>query len=158
MSQILDDARLGMPPGGCAKCSRAWPAVTFREVARQLAANESPDIICDQCRAMIRGESRGNQVAAKIDEAQAGRAPVVVRQVVVTGIKSGTNVTGYRYPTHVGREPLIVTDLVVTFENGTEYLYDSVPVIVCEAWMGDTSFGTYFIQQIKTSYDFKKVT
>lgn len=142
--------------GGCAKCHRTWPQTIFREMARAIAnGGEVAEVICDPC--IVASNSREGQVAEKIDEAQSGGGAVLVRQVMVTGIKSGTKVTGFRYPTHVRRDALIVTDLVVTFENGSEYLYENVPVVVCEAWMGASSFGTYFIQQIKHSYGCKKV-
>jgi|SoiMethySBSTD1v2_1073268.scaffolds.fasta_scaffold355713_2 hypothetical protein len=141
---------IGVDDGKCVTCKRGWPQTTFKNYDE---SDATLPMECDQC---IAAKSRVDQIAEKIDEARNGGAAVVVRQVVVTGIKSGTKVTGFRYPTHANAE-LAITDLLVTFENGSEYLYENVPVVVCEAWMGDTSFGTYFIQQIKNSYDFKKV-
>ena len=140
----------------CRICSRVWPQVTFKKFAGLIAEDYVHAVapLCDSCWDKPVIES---QVAEKIDEAQAGRVPAVVRQVVVTGIKSGTQVAGYRYPTHVNRNALAITDLVVTFENGAEYLYENVPTIACEAWMEASSFGTYFIQQIKNSYPWKKI-
>jgi len=142
---------IGVDDGKCVTCKRGWPQTTFKNYDE---SDATLPMECDQC---IDAKSpRVTEIHQKIAEAQNGSPAVVVRQVVVTGIKSGTKVTGFRYPTHANAE-LAITDLLVTFENGSEYLYENVPVVVCEAWMGASSFGTYFIQQVKNSYSFRKV-
>lgn len=150
MSEAIPDER------GCKACHRTWPQVTFREMARAISTGgDIKDVVCDSCLAT---DSREGQIAEKVDEAQAvAREVPLIRQVVVTGIKSGTNVIGFRYPTHVKLDALTITDLLVTFKNGQDYLYKSVPVAVAEGWMGAPSLGKYFIEQIKNSYDHEQI-
>lgn len=140
-------ATAGVDSGVCVNCKRGWPQATFKNYDE---SDETLPLKCDQCVA-------GAEIAAKIDEAQSIEGAVLIRQVVVTGIKSGTRVTGFRYPTHVKRDALAITDLVVTFEGGAEYLYENVPTVVAETWMEASSFGTHFIQQIKNSYDCHRI-
>lgn len=150
---------------GCSLCGREWPVVTFRETARAIASGHAPggNVICDQCKSSVEHHnrfSREGQIAEKVDEAQGVRPAALSRRVIVSGIKSGTNVSSFEYATHYGSTPRILTDLCVVFsvgDNETRYIYHDVPVAVCEAWYAAPSKGGFFIQFIKTSYDSEKV-
>lgn len=146
--------------GGCSQCARRWPETTFRETARAIANGASPErpVVCDKCIAIT--SVREGQIAEKIDEVQGAQNPRINRCVIVSGIKSGTNVSSFEYVTHYESAPLTITELCVVFAgdgNETRYVYHNVPVAVCEAWYDAPSKGGYFIQFIKSSYEFEKV-
>lgn len=149
--------------GGCARCHREWPAVTFKKVAGAAFLNDptlpmpKEGMLCDRC------FDRNPEIDKAIEEATTGTVPGLIRSVEVTGIESKTNVASFKYATHLGGVALIVTDVLVTFagkdpaKKPSRYLYMRVPILICEAWMGSPSMGRYFIEQIKSSYDFKRI-
>lgn len=141
--------------GGCQQCHRQWPHVKFAKLAAVIpqygGQMDRAEIICDTCWPV-------DDLAAKIDEAQIGPdVSILLRVVNVMGVQSGTKVVGFQFATHRGAKALTVTELHVDFEGGKRYIYQNVPVAVCEAWYAAPSQGEYFIEFIKTSYSCEKV-
>ena len=144
--------------GGCVKCHRQWPEVTFKKVAEALAAGEK-DVapVCDRC------WDADPDLEKAIEEATGVQTvPSLIRFVEVTGIESKTNVVSFKYATHIGGKELVTTLLNVAFKGKTPgefvwYVYRNVPVAVCEAWfvapMNGQSHGSFFAEQIRKSYD-----
>lgn len=150
--------------GGCERCHRTWPTVTFRqstEALRDWQASSvggshriAPQVICDRC-APGTAES---DIAEKIEDATTGTIPGLIRSVEVTGLESKTNVASFKYATHIGDKELVVTLLNVAFKTKvpgefTWYTYKNVPVVTCEAMYAAHSIGSYFAQFIRNSYD-----
>lgn len=157
--------------GGCKRCGRSWPTVTFHRSAETLrewqsagigpsgpAPEKMPDPICDRCQ----GDPALNQA---IEEATTGTIPGLIRSVEVTGIESKTNVASFKYATHIGDKELVTTLLNVAFKTKVPgefvwYVYRNVPLAVCEAWFAapahGQSHGAYFASFVKASYDCEK--
>lgn len=148
--------------GGCVRCHREWPQTTFKSMAQQAHDGPVNEIVCDQC---LAAESQSKQIAAAIDEAQLPKVAQLERRVVVSGIKSGTNVVQFEYVTHRGMEALITSDVTVHFcakpealdSPRTTYVYRSVPVVVLESWFVAPSIGGFFVQFVKNSYPCEKI-
>lgn len=162
------DEGQGMASGGCERCHRTWPTVTFRkstEALRDWQASSvggshrvAPQMICDRC---APGTTEAD-IAEKIDEATTGTIPALMRYVHVEGVESKTNMIAFRFATHVGQKALVVTDLHVWFKGksgspeikpNTGWVYRNVAVVECEAMYVAPSIGSFFASRIKSSYD-----
>lgn len=149
----MDTELARQPPSGCTKCHRGWPTCSFSQFNEAVARGEKPEYICDLCL-----EFAPDAVSAAIDEAQ-GEKPKsgISREVVVTGVESKANLIAFRYLTHQYDLPLAFTDLYVEFKNGSKYVYRNVPTAVCEGMIAAPSRGSYFAEQIRTSYPSEKL-
>lgn len=146
--------------GGCKRCGRSWPTVTFKQMAgKAFLGEEKPEILCDRC---INADPA---LEKAIEEATTGTIPGLIRSVEVIGIESKTNVASFKYATHIGDKELVTTLLNVAFKTKVPgefvwYVYRNVPLAVCEAWFAapahGQSHGAYFAAFIKASYDCEK--
>lgn len=148
----------GIAGGGCINCHKEWPAVTFRKLGEAFTNGETAPVKCDSCWP----SALQTEIAAKIDEATGIAFVPLTRYVHVEGIESKTNVTAFKYATHIGQKALVVTDVQVWFKGKQVpdeippnpcWIYKNVPVAVLEAWYAAPSIGSYFATQIKSSYD-----
>lgn len=161
--------------GGCARCGLGWPQVLFTKAEGAVFVGEQKYIdhvrpikdnprglLCDSCLAV---DEQSAQITQAMTEALDPSIPGLERRVVVTGIKSGTNITQFEYVTHRGMGALVVSDVIVHFCKNPEvleslrstYVFKAVPVPVLEAWFVAPSKGGFFIQFIKNSYPSEKI-
>lgn len=148
----MDTEVAKQPPDGCVRCRRSWPNATFSQFNEAVARGEKPEYVCDLCL-----EFPVDEVSQAIDEAQGVERAGISREVKVTGVESQANLIAWRFLTHQYDLPLSFTDLYVEFKNSSQYVYRNVPTAVCEGMIAAPSRGSYFAEQIKTSYQCEKV-
>jgi KTSC domain len=147
-------------PSGCIKCKRDWPNAHFSREAEAIARGELPAHICDLC---LEFAPASDEIAQAIDEAQAPTSfDTLLRTVMVTGIQSKSHLHAFEYVTHRDGKAMAFTDVDVEFYNpdipkSSRYIFRAVPVAVCEAWYAAPSKGSYFAEQIKSSYSCEKL-